>query len=129
MRRPSISFAMPMHGHDDDDSGPQLPLPEAQIATLTEVYERYRKPCPFIEGQLVTARKGYGVSGEGQPHVVLETGSPLIKPVWPADPGDTASDSFGAKLDMRIVAFNERTGTICAWWVDSWKFETYTGER
>lgn len=49
-----------------------LPIPEAQIATLREAMARYAAPCPFVPGDLVTPREGYGYTDAGLPHIVLE---------------------------------------------------------
>lgn len=127
--RQSLPFMLSAMGGNEEHSVPSLPLKEVQVTTLKEVYDRYSAPCPFSDSDIVTPRKGYGMMGEGLPHVVLETGNPPMSQTWPSDPSETASNSFGTRLDMRVASFSERTGGIDAWWVESWKFETYTGEH
>lgn len=100
----------------------ELPLPEAQIATLREVRARFAAGCTFKPGDIVTPRKGYCLKGAGVPHIVLEVGAPPPPPAWPSVPSDTGSSRFGARLDMRIAA-HDGDGDISTWWVESWALE------
>ncbi|MFC2248788.1 hypothetical protein ACETRX_04105 [Labrys portucalensis] len=104
-----------------------LPVPEAQVMTLREVFARYDGGCFFKAGDLVTPRKGYNHSNEGIPHIVLEVGTPPCGPVTPASLRETHSTAFGRRLDMRIAG-HDRDGDVSAWWVESWCFEPWTGE-
>lgn len=104
-----------------------LPVPEAQVMTLREVFARYDAGCPFEPGDLVTPRKGYGNGGEGRPHIVLCTARPPAPMTWPSDPSDTGSPMFGRRLDMRVAGLDGRA-TMTAWWVESWEYEAWTGE-
>ncbi|MBS7703260.1 hypothetical protein [Chelatococcus asaccharovorans] len=106
---------------DDEDNDRSSILPEAQIATLREVYERYRAPCPFKPGDLVTPRKGMAMRGEGKPHLVVATQDGTYH--WN---GETSTRGYGARLDMRTIKMYDTN--VVAHWDESWMFEPYVGE-
>lgn len=110
-------------GAGEREASSQAPIPEAQVATLLEVVERYRSPCPFQVGDIVTPRAGYLYTGAGTPFVVLEVAAhPAI-----AEEGNAGSPTFRARMDVRVAGRHVGTGDICAWWQESWMLEAYTG--
>jgi len=94
------------------------PLPEAQCATLKEIFGAYSAPCPFRPGDLVTARKTCGQPDylKGEPYIVLE----VIKGDDRIEDGD---DSFVRLLDMRVAVFFN--SIYITPWVESFEFEPY----
>lgn len=96
------------------------PLPEAQVATLREVLDRYTSPCPFKVGDLVTARAGMNVKGAGEPHIVLEVFATPIRSH--ENPG---SNTFVGRFDMRVATFPNASNVAC-FSVESFTFERYT---
>lgn len=120
--------------HEQDLS---RPLPEAQIATLREAFERYTAPCPFKPGDIITPRDGFGYSDAGVPHIVLEVRSDDISvadgPIRPfdqtSDVTDIYSNAFGSKLDIRVAVLNSNGHrvAVCAFWQESWRHQPYTG--
>lgn len=117
-------------GVDPDEMRPaHLPIPEAQVATLREVYERYANGCQFKPGDLVTPRNNYSLRGAGLPHVVLEVRTPgeAVRTFDAPDPMDTSSQRYGARLDIRVASFHDQGGQVGAWWGESWQYEPYTG--
>lgn len=99
---------------------PTPPLSEALIETLKEVADRYLKPCPFKIGALVTPRAGYSIVNDGQPCVVVD----VSHTTGFYFDGNPSSHSYGARLDVRVVHWQE--GCIVMHWVESWQFELYT---
>ena len=97
-------------------------LPEAQMARLRDVLERYRAPNPFQVGDFVTPRAEAGIYGAGTPHIVLERldrGEPSFTGV------DTAGCRHGMRYDMRVACITA-TGVVGAWWQESYEFELWT---
>lgn len=120
---PLASLAEMLADHDDEREAPR-PLPEAQIAELTALYERYAAGCPFKPGDLVTPRKSSPLARCGEPHVVLEVIAPAAPHFAIADPTDSDSQCFGARHDMRVGVLSGH-GRIVAHWVESFDFEPY----
>ena len=106
-----------------EGGSPTPPIPEALAKTLKEVFDRYRKGCPFKLGDVVTPRAGYSIVNDGQPCVVTDV---HVGAAFYFD-GNPSSHSYGARLDMRVVHWQE--GCIVMHWVESWQFEPYTGPR
>ncbi len=106
-------------GRDQQEQHRQTP-DDVLAITLKEISARYAAGNPFKVGELITPRKGYGIKGEGRPHVVVEIAEkPLV-------PGETNSGSpdFGARLDIRVIC---EQCHLHAYWNESWQFEHYTG--
>lgn len=101
------------------------PVPEAQVATLSEAAERYAAGCPFKPGDLVTPRKGFNLKGAGDPCVVVEVPEVPYRNFETSDPHDNGNPNYGGRLDVRILCF--ATGDVVAYWGESWKLEPYTG--
>jgi hypothetical protein len=109
---------------DDDDpvATETHPLPEAAIATLKEVCERYVAGCPFRVGDVVTPRRGYAVAAEGRPHVVVEIADPPIRNFSDGS-GSYGSNSYGVRIDIRVAHIHR--GRLIMHWAESWQFEPY----
>lgn len=103
-----------------------LPLPEAQIETLQEVYNIYIQPCRFKPGDLVTPRPGGMLNGAGIPHIVLEVADPPIRN-FPEDSDNQGSSAYGTRLDVRVFGHHPVHGHACAWWQESWQLAPYEG--
>ncbi|RWX72560.1 hypothetical protein [Mesorhizobium sp. M2A.F.Ca.ET.039.01.1.1] len=104
------------------------PIPEAQIATLREAFERYTNPCPFKPGDIVTPRKGFGYADAGEPHIVLEVAEkPIRNFEAPADVSNIYSSAFGSRVDFRVASLTDGRGetAIVAYWQESWRHELY----
>lgn len=110
-----------------NESGGSRPLPEAQIATLREAFERYKGECPFKPGDIVTPRKGYGYRDAGLPHIVLEVLNEPLRNFEVTESVGTSSSGFGMKLDVRVACFT-RDATVAAFWQESWCLEPYEGD-
>lgn len=126
MRTMAISLGDIMRGmgaEGDEQSGPR-PLPEAQVATLREAFERYSAPCAFKPGDLVTPRKGFNVKCVGDPHIVIEVFGDPIRNFAVNDPVDTGLAAYGSRMDMRVVCF-AADNSVAAFMSESWKFEKY----
>lgn len=106
---------------DDDYEAHPMPLPEAQVATLKEVFARYTTACPYKAGDLVTPRAGTATVNVGTPHIVLETRK--TEPDF--DSAEFGSNKYGARIDMRVAGLNG-CGDLCMWWVESVNFEPYS---
>lgn len=102
------------------------PLPEAQVATLIEEFERYAAACPFKPGDIITPRATSSYRDRGVPHIVLEVAETPIR-VFDAgdDLGDIHSTAFGQRLDIRVGVLSE--GYLVTFWQESWRHERYTG--
>jgi len=103
------------------------PIPEAQVATLLEAYQRYADVCPFKAGDLVTPRKGFGYSGAGLPHVILEVAAEPVRAWKPTGEMSVYSNFFGCRLDVRVANFTS-TGEVVTFWQESWCLEPYAAE-
>jgi hypothetical protein len=103
------------------------PIPEAQVATLIEACERYRSPCPFKVGDIVTPRVGLGYSDGGLPHVILEVADEPHRHFAPTEGASIYASAFGSRLDVRVANF-VKSGEIVAFWQESWRLEPWTGE-
>lgn len=80
--------------------------------------------CPFKAGDLVTPRKGAGMHGEGDPHVVLEA---LAEPVFfqsHEDASAYSASTWGARVDVRVLHVND-SGHVHAHWGESWLYEPW----
>jgi hypothetical protein len=111
---------------DDKDAAPAL-LPEAVIADLRELCARYTAGCPFRVGDLVTPRRGYSLSGSGDPRIIVEVApTPIRNFDSAADCEEWASNTFGARLDIRVAHISPR-GQMVMHWGESWMYEPYTG--
>ncbi|ELT50996.1 hypothetical protein [Brucella intermedia] len=106
---------------DDNERNKALPIPEAQIATLKEVCERYTAGCPFKVGDIVTPRKGSIYRGRGVPHIVLEVPA---EPHFHFDHDDASRPAYGARLDVRCACFVDNETTLLFWmeshWLEPW---------
>lgn len=116
------AFALKLARAAQDNPDQAAILPEAAIETLKEVAARYVADCPFKVGDIVTPRRGFSVRGAGRPNVVLEVIGAPIRNFVTFEPDHTGLNSFGRKIDMRVV---EADGNIRAFWVESWAFEAY----
>lgn len=101
-----------------------LPLPEVQISTLQEAFRRYEAGCPFRPGDIVSPREGFGYTGAGIPHVVIEVAAEPIRIFALSGNLRSCSGDFGERLDVR-VARRDRDGDISAFWQESWRLEPY----
>lgn len=115
--------------NDMEEQRAALPLPEAQVATLREVYERYATGCQFRPGDLVTPRNGFNLRGVGIPHIVLEVRSPedALRPASD-NPQDTGSTRYYPRLDVRVACRHATDRSVCAFWQESWCHEPYLGD-
>jgi len=114
------------HDDDRDERSSRITPPEVLCLTLREVAERYNSDCAFKVGDLVTPRAHYNVRGAGRPHVVVEVfATPVRNYDCVESVSDIASQAFGSKNDIRVVA--EDREQIVPFVVESWKFEPYTG--
>lgn len=116
-----------MAGPDgEDEKDTPKPLPEAAVATLREVYERYAAGCPFKPGDLVTVRAGSDRKGARATRPSCLRFWPI--PVRPFDVGDSphgsGTNAFGARLDIRIAKI--AVGEVAAFWTESWSLEAYS---
>ena len=97
------------------------PIRSAQVATLKEAFAQYGL-TPFAPGDLVTPRKGYGIRDAGEPHIVME----VAAEPWRTFEGTHASNSFGARLDIRVACVSSPGGNmVAAFWAESWMYERY----
>lgn len=103
------------------------PIPEAQVATLIEAFQRYAASCPFNPGDLVTPRKGHGYSDAGLPHIVLEVAEEPHRTFTPTSSMPVYASCFGCRLDVRVANFTS-AGEIVTFWQESWCLEPYIGE-
>ena len=103
------------------------PIPEAQVATLTEAFRRYDEPCPFVAGDIVTPRVGVGYSDTNVPHVVLEVADVPLRTFTPNEGTSIYASSFGSRLDVRIAVFTQ-SGDIVKFWQESWRLKPWNGE-
>lgn len=101
-----------------DDEWPKI-LPEAAIERLREYAQRYRTPCPFEPGDLVTPRKDAPIRGAGQPHIVLEVRRDADL-CFAGEPGTTG---FGMRFEMRVAILCG--DHIAAHWVEHHGFRAY----
>ncbi len=108
-------------GGRSDDREERKHTPDDVLAiTLKEISARYAAGNPFKVGELITPRKGYGIKGEGRPHVVVEIADkPLV-----STSGGSGSPEFGARLDIRVIC---EQCHVHAYWMESWQFERYAG--
>ena len=126
----SMEELMRAEREDADEPPAPAPLPEAVVADLRELHERYRRGCEFSPGDLVSPRRGYGITGEGKPHVVLEVRRPAHAGPTPFPDDDCSavgSPLFGQRLDLRVatLATSRRERYVAAYWGESWKYEPW----
>lgn len=114
------------HGMPFTQSAVRHPDPEAQVMELRATARGYDR-CPFKVGDLVTPLPNGPIMGEnGQPCIVVEVADPPHRCFTPTAPGETTAQSFGQKLDVRVLCFGHQA-QISAWWAESWMFVPYTG--
>lgn len=112
-------------GRRAEDYGVTI-MPEAQIEELKAAAARYTAPCPFVPGQVVSPRPGYGTRGVNQPHVVLEVRRDAECDMTDHD-GMSNSAAFGRRLDMRVSCYVDNE-TIRHFWCESFEYEEYNPE-
>lgn len=114
-------------GDEDGDGGPAArALPEADVATLREIAERYARPCPFNPGDIITPLPGQ-YNNAGEPHVVLEVAEFPIRNFDEGGHTSAFSNSFGARLDIRVALIDYRhgEGRVECYWQESWRHEPW----
>jgi len=102
-------------------SAPIRPHLDAQAEELRQLCARYLAPCPFKPGDLVTPRKSAGLSGDGEPHVVVEVIEGGLPSRW------TVDRLHGFRLDVRVGFLAPNAEFYALGWFESWAFEPYTG--
>lgn len=107
---------------DQEDKKPSRPLPEAQVMELTDYLSRYKKPCPFKVGDLVTPRANSFMRNAGDPHIVIEVLS-MPRRIW--DDKEPSSMINGMILDMRIAMINDG-GSLVSFTVSSVDFQSWS---
>lgn len=95
----------------------------AQVMDLREYCARYVAGNPFKVGDLVTPSKAFGITDAGMPHIVLQI---LDEPAQVVDAPDTTGNTFGRRLDMRVLCC-ARARCYAPYWAESWQYEKYTG--
>jgi hypothetical protein len=113
------------HSHQEEMHNQPLPIVEAQIATLQEIADIYRRGCPFKVGDVITPRNGHNMKGAGRPHVVMEVFDEPVRTLTSADPADTSQCTFGRRMDMRVATFSVEMGVVVAFMTESWEFESF----
>lgn len=81
-----------------------------------------RTKCPFAIGSLVMARKDGAVRSQsiGLPSLVLDTKEPTYD--WS---GHIGTNSFGMRIDMRVLVYDGADDRVVPLWVDSADYEQY----
>lgn len=120
-------FAFPLGGGPSDDDKPaELPVVEAQVTTLREIYQNFLATgTRFRPGDLVTPRAGAQYLGAGQPFIVLEVRE---NPELTNQRDEDSSSAYGNRLDVRVMGYHEHSGHIGAWWQESMWLEPYVGQ-
>lgn len=107
----------------DKAEGPNRLPYIGQLANLREALEHYEQPCPFVVGDVITPRKNSTYCWAGEPHIVCEVND-QPHPRWDGGPGN---QSYGSMLNVRVLVM-VASGTVAAFWAESWQFEPWTEE-
>jgi len=108
--------------------------PDAILHRITDAVELYASWPTFSVGDLVTPRTDSTMKGAGEPHAVVEIldspdsgNSPIFLRSPGTMPEQTASNSFGRILNMRVV--RSADGMVAAFMVEAAEFERWTPEH
>lgn len=98
--------------------------PGVLMPELLDIAARYKAPCAFKAGDLVTPRSNSGQKGAGHPHIVLEVIDWADPYLHHGSPKEKTSSAYGMRQNMR-VAGEANPGRIACFWVESFTYEEY----
>jgi len=96
-------------------------LPEAKIARLKEAAARFTDDNPFKVGDVVTIRQDAPMKGEGEPHLVIESGSTNLGTAVP----DEGNWTDGGIRNVRVLMLKD--DLIMPYVLPHWALEHYQG--
>ena len=91
---------------------------------LQQAASRYEEGCTFQVGDVVTAVESSFSRIRG-PAIVVEVYDPPIRLDEISDPTDCGSPAFGARIDIRVVCWNEDVQCVVAHSIESWMFRRH----
>jgi len=98
---------------------------EGKLERLREYAERAGKSCPFVVGDIVTARKGGVHKNEfaGRPCIVLE----IFPEIHLDSHGEGGTPGLLRRSDMRIAEYWPQADCVVEKIVASWEYEPWQG--
>lgn len=106
-----------------EQGGRSYPDNDAQVATLTEIAERYN--AHWQVGDVITPRPGFSIKGEGRPAVVIETFDGFLNRASPAVGSDDNQHAPGVRYDIRFIVYAS-PDQLVAYVGESWQYELWS---
>lgn len=123
---PEDIFRILSQGGNDDPPERNVPLPEAQIMTLKELYGAYRTAESYQPGDIVKRRSTIGGPHQARPCIVLEINRHAEPNFTSHSETDAGSNLFGQRHDIRLMMLLD--GRACPFWVESYEVEPWTDD-